>query len=242
MAVLETCALWNDMEAVFLELERPGLGPFLFFHLVLRLSLLEAITSPRFTSSLVWFLIKWMTVFTRSFTWYTEELTINKFPRPVNLLLLFILLAAEHEWVHVRRFGVCPKFVENSVVRIGTLENTNHWKTLFIVEIERAEDSSQCYYGHLDKTCRRRLTPWKYVTVTIGISCFELTVLFIKYCLCRLVSARRSWVNKSRVRWRIIFFWSLQYATCFMPPFWHLEFWGSSRIFGKCMHLWNRPS
>lgn len=102
-----------------MELKRPGLGPFHFLHLVPRLSLLEAITSPRFTSSLVWCLIKYVAVFTCSFTWYAEELTLNIFQRPVYLLLLFILLAAENEWIHVRRFGVCLKHVENAVVRIG---------------------------------------------------------------------------------------------------------------------------
>jgi hypothetical protein len=61
----------------------------------------------------------YMAVFTRSFTWYAEELTINIFQRPLYLLLLFILLAAEHELVHARRFGVCLKHVENAVVRIG---------------------------------------------------------------------------------------------------------------------------
>jgi len=106
-------------EAVFLELKRPGRGPFHFPHLVPRLSLLEAITLPRFTSSLVWCVIKYVAVFTCSFTWYTEELTLNIFQRSVYLVLLFILFAAEHEWVHVRRFGVCLKHVENAVVRIG---------------------------------------------------------------------------------------------------------------------------
>ena len=66
-------------EAVFLEVMRPVLGRFHFLHLVPRLSLLEAITSPRFTSSLVWCLIKYMAVFTCSFTWCTEELAINIF-------------------------------------------------------------------------------------------------------------------------------------------------------------------
>jgi hypothetical protein len=27
-----------------------------------------------------------------------------------------------------------------------------------------------------------------------------------------------------------------QYGTCFMSPLWHLEFWGSSKIFGKLVH------
>lgn len=40
---------------------------------------------------------------------------------PVHLLVLFlILLAAEHEWAHVQRFGLCLKHTENAGVRIGT--------------------------------------------------------------------------------------------------------------------------
>jgi len=114
-------------------LKRPRLGPFHFhfLHLVPSLSLLKAITSPRFTSSLVLCKIKYVAGFTCSFTWYTEELTLNIFQRPLYLLLLFTVPAAEHELVHVQRFGACLKHVENDVIRIGTQENTNHWKTLY---------------------------------------------------------------------------------------------------------------
>ena len=63
------------------------------------------------------------------------------------------------------------------------------------------------------------------------INCTVYNVLFVSFAIC--VDSRGEQIPGLCC---IMFFGSLQYCTCFMSPFWHLEFWGSSKIFGKFVH------
>jgi len=78
-------------EAVFLEVKRPVLGRFHFLNLLPRLSLLEAITSLRFMSSLVWCLIKYMAVFTCKLHMVHRRVN-NKYIPATFLIPVYLLL------------------------------------------------------------------------------------------------------------------------------------------------------
>lgn len=77
---------------------------------------------------------------------------------------------------------------------------------------------------------KNKLSPFSYL-------CYcTFSHLLSIYQGCKTLSTRWcGWLNC--VRWRLIFV-SLQYRTCIMSPFWHPEFWGHSRIFGKFLYPW----
>jgi hypothetical protein len=71
-----------------------------------------------------------------------------------------------------------------------------------------------------------------YYTYVHYLRCFYY-FLYNNFCI--LLPSGAQIPGLSFLRWRLVFEDS-QYGTCFMSPFWRLEFGGGSKISEKCVH------
>jgi hypothetical protein len=89
-------------------------------------------------------------------------------------------------------------------------------------------------------SCGVRIHNWELLATTLGendgeVSIFKLIYIYIY----RGAQISGTWPLRRLMflRWRLICVCP-QYGTCFMSPFWRLEFWGGSQIFGKSMYIY----